>query len=188
MRHASSELASSRLDTQPFLINSDGHLCRIKYLINNAHKFKIKANADQLALTGLCLFHPDFALVYVEGSAASLKAYKRLLTVRIDWTEEARPRAEDEVGDGEGVVDGEVDAEAEERAERRRRMEAMQEKPESLADNKCEIVWEGEIPEKTFKWFRLKNVETDREGKDALGEGKEGIWDVAKKWVWEGID
>jgi U4/U6 small nuclear ribonucleoprotein PRP3 len=67
-------------------------------------------------------------------------------------------------------------------------MEAMQEKPESLADNKCEIVWEGEIPEKSLKWFRLKNVESDREGKDALGPGKEGIWDVAKKWVWENID
>jgi U4/U6 small nuclear ribonucleoprotein PRP3 len=109
------------------------------------------------------------------------------MTIRIDWTEEARPRAEEEVDAAEGEGD-EVDAEMEGRMERRRRMEAMQEKPETLADNKCEIVWEGEVPEKSFKRFRLKNVESDREGKDSLGPGKEGIWDVAKKWQWEAID
>jgi len=86
-----------------------GACFKIEYLVNNAHKFKIKANADQLGLSGLCIFHPDFALVYVEGSAASIKHYKRLMTVRIDWTEEARPRAEEEgeAADGDG---DEVDA------------------------------------------------------------------------------
>ncbi len=132
------------------------------------------------------MFHPDFALVYVEGSAASVKTYKRLMTVRIDWTEEARPRAEEEMPEGLDMEAEEAEVQA--RMERRRRAEAMQDKPESLADNKCELVWEGELHEKAFKRFRLKNVESDRDGKDSLGAGREGIWDVAKRWQWESID
>lgn len=156
---------------------------RIKYLVNGAHKFKIRATAEQLALHGMLIFHPDFALVYVEGSAASLKKYKRLLLVRIDWTEEARPKT---FGgpDGMDLDNNDEDGQADGRAG----WQPMQEKPESLADNKCEIVWEGELPQKNFRSFRYRNVESDRDGKEVLGKGREGVWDLAKKWIWEGVD
>ncbi|KAG7530913.1 hypothetical protein FFLO_04736 [Filobasidium floriforme] len=156
---------------------------KIKYLVNGAHKFKIRATAEQLALHGMLIFHPDFALVYVEGSAASLKKYKRLLLVRIDWTEEARPKNFDGP-DGMDLDNNDEDGEANGRAG----WQPMQEKPESLADNKCEIVWEGELPQKNFRSFRYRNVESDRDGKEVLGKGREGVWDLAKKWIWEGVD
>jgi U4/U6 small nuclear ribonucleoprotein PRP3 len=127
------------------------------------------------------IFHPDYAVVYVEGSAAALKKYKRLLLVRIDWTEEARPKNFD------GAEGMDMDEDADENAATNRGgWEPMQERPESLADNRCEVVWEGELPQKSFRSFRYRNVETDKEGKEALGKGKEGVWDLAKKWIWEG--
>lgn len=164
--------------------------CRIKYLVNGAHKFKVRATAEQLALHGLLIFHPDFALVYVEGSAASLKKYKRLLLVRIDWTEEARPKVYEAEGlDGMDIDDPSgAGGDGEEETGNRGGWQPMQERPESLADNKCEVVWEGEVPQKSFRSFRYRNVETDKEGKDALGKGKEGVWDLSKKWIWEGVD
>lgn len=150
---------------------------KIKYLVNGAHKFKLRAVAEQLGLTGLLIFHPDFALVYVEGSAHALKKYKRLLLVRIDWTEQSRPLA--------GGDDGEAGDEPE---SSRPTWQPVQPVPETLDDNKCEIVWEGQVSSKSFRSFRYRNVEGDREGKDVLGKGREGVWDLTKRWVWEGVD
>lgn len=157
---------------------------RVKYLVNGAHKFKVKKTADQLSLNGVLIFHKDFALIYVEGSAASLKKYKRLLTVRIDWTEEARPRVVET--DGMAVDDNE-DQDGEEVAQQNTGWQSMQERPESLADNKCEVIWEGEVAEKTFRTFRYANAESDKEAKDRLGQ-RSGFWDLAKKWIWEDVD
>lgn len=157
-----------------------GAAFKIRYLVNGAHRFKIRSNAEQLGLHGLLLFHRDFALVYVEGSSAALKKYKRLMTVRIDWTEEARPKAQEP----EGMQDNEQDEDDEEDA-RPRSWQPVQERPESLADNRCEIVWEGEVPEKSFRSFRYRNVETDREAKEVLGKQREGVWDLSKRWIWE---
>lgn len=112
-----------------------------------------------------------------------MKKYKRLLLVRMDWTEEARPKAFDAP---EGM---ELDDNAEEgEGNGRAGWQPMQAMPESLADNMCEVVWEGELPQKNFKTFRYRNVETDREGKEALGKGREGVWDLTKKWIWEGVE
>lgn len=164
-----------------------GAAFKIKYLVNGAHRFKIKQNAEQLGLHGLLLFHPDFALVYVEGSAQSLKKYKRLMTVRIDWTEEARPKIVETDGmDVDGTRAGSPSAGPD--SEAPQGWQPIQERPESLANNLCEIVWEGEVPEKSFRAFRYRNVETDREAKDMLGKNRDGIWDLAKKWIWEGGD
>lgn len=160
-----------------------GAAFKIRYLVNGAHRFKIRSNAEQLGLHGLLLFHRDFALVYVEGSSAALKKYKRLMTVRIDWTEEARPKAQEP----EGMQDEPQQQEDEDEDEevRPRAWQPIQERPESLADNRCEIVWEGEVPEKSFRSFRYRNVETDREAKEALGKQREGVWDLSKRWIWE---
>lgn len=155
-------------------------LIRIKYLVNGAHKFKVKRTADQLALHGLLIFHADFALVYVEGSVASLKKYKRLLTVRIDWTEEARPKTIE--------TDGmDVENEDEQETEAVQSVwQPMQEMPDSLEENTCEIIWEGEVAEKNFRSLRYLNAESDKQAKEALG-AKSGIWDLAKRWIWEDV-
>ncbi|KAF6747146.1 small nuclear ribonucleoprotein hPrp3 [Ephemerocybe angulata] len=96
-----------------------GAVYKIKTLSDPAHQFKVRKNADQLNLTGLCIFNPSFNMVYVEGAPKFMKNYKRLMLHRIAWTEAARPRNVDDVelqsdagdekddGKGEDKEDGE---------------------------------------------------------------------------------
>jgi U4/U6 small nuclear ribonucleoprotein PRP3 len=57
-----------------------------------------------------------------------------------------------------------------------------------MSQNKCDIVWEGVIPERVFKYFRANHIDTDSKGKDILTEKYEGLWDLAKKWSWDNDD
>ncbi|WVR03937.1 hypothetical protein IAU60_000936 [Kwoniella sp. DSM 27419] len=150
-----------------------GAVFKIKYLSNGRHKFKIRETAKSDLLSGVCIFHPNFALVLVEGVDKSIKHYKKLLLNRIDWTEKARPR-------GEEPVDGEKEEEEADKSEEE------DEGPDSLADNKCELIWEGEVPERTFRLFRARHAETDNKAKEWLTPKWEGMWDLAKRWVWQG--
>lgn len=128
-------------------------------MTNPLHKAKVRKNADQLFLTGLCMFHPKFALVLVEGSSQAIKNFKRLMMHRIDWTEETtliKTGQEDDAGD------------------------AVEEEPVSLADNSCDLVWEGEHRERLFRGFRAKNTPTDHLAREALGK-VEGVFDSARK-------
>ncbi|KAK2814255.1 hypothetical protein FQN49_008254, partial [Arthroderma sp. PD_2] len=59
---------------------------RIDSLANGRHRFKIAKNAEQNALTGICIMHPKINIVIVEGGARSINAYKKLMLNRIDWT------------------------------------------------------------------------------------------------------
>jgi hypothetical protein len=148
---------------------------RIKYLVNPAHKFKVRENAKQNSLTGCCIFNPKFTLVLVEGSAKAIKFYKRVLLVRIDWTEEPRAREADPddddstslaagggSGPGGGVPLGE-DGE-----------------PVDLDTNRCDLIWEGPIKEKSYGLFRSKNAEGDKAAREFLGEANQGYWDVSR--------
>ena len=151
---------------------------KIRYLTNGRHKFKVRETAKTDLLSGVCIFHPSYALVLVEGVDKSIKHYKKLMLNRIDWTEEARPLGADEAGE-----DGDNDDE-----ESARKASAAQESPDSLADNKCELIWEGEVPERTFRFFKARHAESDGKAKEWLTPKWEGMWDVAKRWVWAGED
>lgn len=146
---------------------------RIKHLISPKHKFKIRRNAQDHALTGVTLFHPSMALVVVEGSAKGLKAYKRLMTVRIDWTDPGQPR-EGEDKEGE-----------EERGEEKRGFRALTTSEEGVRweENSCELIFEGPIRERRWegRGFRAVGVESDQRAREVLGEGMMGYWDVAKR-------
>ncbi|EGG08582.1 uncharacterized protein MELLADRAFT_116022 [Melampsora larici-populina 98AG31] len=143
---------------------------KIKYLTNPAHRFKVRKNAEQHGLTGVLIFNPRFALVVVEGGSKGIRAYKHLMLNRIDWTEEPRARSPTNInGNEEKGEKGEGEGGEEEGV------------PISLADNKCEMIWEGEGRERSFKEFRPKNCPSDSIAKEFLGS-KLGFWDVAKKW------
>ncbi|KAL8280825.1 hypothetical protein RQP46_006829 [Phenoliferia psychrophenolica] len=149
---------------------------KVRYLSNPSHKFKVKLNAQQQHLTGVLIFNPKFCLVLVEGGAKAVKFYKRLMLTRIDWTSEALPR------DG---ADGEADKEASSSTPDAAGeggamdMDSLAE-PESLADNKCSLVWEGVHREKMFSYFKLHNCPSDANAREVLGPKLEGLWDVAK--------
>lgn len=157
-----------------FVDNADD-CSRIKYLTNGRHKFKIRKTADSDNLSGVCIFHPSFALVFVEGIDKSIKHYRQLMLHRIDWTEQARPLG-DADADGEGGDDDED-------ADKGGNGDAH-----DMSDNKCELIWEGEVQERTFRGFRPRHSESDTSAKEWLTSKWEGMWDLCKRAVWEGED
>ncbi|WEW54915.1 U4/U5/U6 small nuclear ribonucleoprotein prp3 [Emydomyces testavorans] len=142
---------------------------RIDSLANGRHRFKISRNAEQHALSGICIMNPKFNLVIVEGGYHSINAYKKLMLNRIDWTENAGPNDVRE-GNREALASW---------------LAAEDEKTGELKDlslNTCTLVWEGEEKARAFrKWLGARVCETDASAKDALSRAKmENFWTLAK--------
>ncbi|KAJ7236175.1 pre-mRNA processing factor 3-domain-containing protein [Mycena rebaudengoi] len=154
-----------------------GAVFKIKNLSDRAQRWKVRKNAEQLNLTGLCIFNPHFSMVYVEGAAKFIKNYKRLMMHRIAWTEAARPRGAEEVvlEDAENGEAGAVTDKGKEKA-------AEEEGAVSLEDNKCWLVWEGMLRDRSFSEFNARSCPTDGAAKELLGEKLKGYWDQAKNW------
>ncbi|KAE9408530.1 PRP3-domain-containing protein [Gymnopus androsaceus JB14] len=144
----------------------------VKKLTDPAHQFKVRKNAEQFNLTGVCIFNPNFSLVYVEGAAKFIRNYKRLMLVRMAWTEAARPRGD---GDGDGEVAGPSTSVPKE-------VTGDGDQPSSLEDNQCWLVWEGLLKDRAFSGFKAKSCPTDGAAKELLGERLRGYWDQAKNW------
>jgi U4/U6 small nuclear ribonucleoprotein PRP3 len=139
-------------------------------LTNPKHRVKVRANADQLGLTGVTIYNPKFALVIVEGGAKGIKKYKHLMLHRMDWTEE--PTNAVAVREPSADVVGPNDPDP---------ATTSTGPAPSLAENRCDLVWEGEQRERYFRDFRPKSTPTDQLAKDFLGPKLEGLWDVARK-------
>jgi U4/U6 small nuclear ribonucleoprotein PRP3 len=143
-------------------------------LSDPSHRFKVRRNAEQNNLTGVCIFNPSFSVVYVEGAPKYMRAFKKLMLRRIAWTEPARPRGGEEievdrgdediaVGSNNVLAEGQADA-------------------ASLEDNQCWLVWEGTLRERAFSGFKPKSCPTDASAKDVLGPKLAGYWDMSKNW------
>lgn len=159
---------------------------KINHLISPSHKFKVRKNAQQNDLTGVTIFHPTFALVVVEGSFKGLKNYKHLMLNRIDWMDPGTKKNKDQDEDGNGYG--------------RRNNNGGEEEDVNLEEipweeNKCQLIFEGQIRERNFKGFRAHKCPTDKAAKEVLvgnignksssstaGNGMVGYWDVAKRW------
>lgn len=145
---------------------------RIKTLSDPSHRFKVRKNAEQLGLTGVCIFNPAFSLVLVEGSAKSIKQYSRLMLARIPWTEASASR---------DAAAGDVESEA----PVMKREDNGTGAERSLDDNTCDKVWEGPMRDRVFQGFRAKPCPTDGSAREMLGEKMAAYWDVAKAFVRE---
>ena len=140
---------------------------KIDSLANGRHRFKISKNAEQNALTGLCILHPKFNLVIVEGGEHSINFFKKLMLNRIDWTENSAPN---------NVREGNKEALA-------HWLHAENEKGElkDLGLNNCVLVWEGEEKARAFRKWGSRVCETDAAAKEALTRSKmENFWTLAK--------
>jgi U4/U6 small nuclear ribonucleoprotein PRP3 len=146
-------------------------VCRVKILSDPSHRFKVRKNAEQFGLSGICIFNPQFSLVIVEGSAKAVKQYSRLMLVRIPWTEAARdkdlPMLDENNEELEPIVIKKEGGDAE----------------TSLENNRCDKVWEGPLRDRSFNTFRAKRCPTDSIAKDTLGQKLASYWDVAKAFV-----
>ena len=135
---------------------------RIEKLVSPSHRFKVRKNAQQHHLSGIIVTNPHFSLVIVEGAAKALKAYKRLMLVRINWKEFGQANREDNAPEEEeGRMEPEVD----------------------LSSNKCDLIFEGPVRERTFSpgSVRMVDCPTDFKVKELLGPKLAGYWDVAKR-------
>ncbi|KAJ2554515.1 U4/U5/U6 small nuclear ribonucleoprotein prp3 [Coemansia sp. RSA 1878] len=82
-RHEKIE-AKTKADEEACLMRA---VFRINKLEHPQHWHKVTVNARQMHLTGTAISCPTgFSLVVVEGSAKNVKAYKKLMLRRIDWT------------------------------------------------------------------------------------------------------
>ncbi|OJD18971.1 hypothetical protein AJ78_01083 [Emergomyces pasteurianus Ep9510] len=138
---------------------------KINNLANGRHRFKISKNAEQHNLSGMCIMHPKFNLVIVEGGHHSIAAYKKLMLNRIDWTENTHPNNDREALASWLVAEDEKTGEL-----------------KDLSQNTCTLVWEGEEKTRAFrKWLGARVCETDAAAKDALSRAKlENFWTLAK--------
>ncbi|KAI0070554.1 PRP3-domain-containing protein [Panus rudis PR-1116 ss-1] len=159
---------------------------KIKTLSDPSHRFKVRKNAEQFSLTGVCIFNPHFSMVYVEGAAKFIRKYKHLMLDRIAWTEAARERgAEDaEIDNGEEGEGGEAGGSMTATAafDQANATGTGNEGEVSLADNKCYLIWEGQVRDRAFNNFRPKSCPTDAAAKEVLGSKLAGYWDQAKNW------
>jgi U4/U6 small nuclear ribonucleoprotein PRP3 len=135
------------------------HCClfRVANLSNPSHVFKIDQNARQLELTGIVIMNPRTNIVVVEGGLPAIKKYKRLMTVRIDWTDNSRSR---DIAKGN--------------------QEMLEEEPADLSANTCDLVWEGELRSRNFKiWVGEREASNDAAARKWLGKGAENFWRLA---------
>ncbi|KAJ1732170.1 U4/U5/U6 small nuclear ribonucleoprotein prp3 [Coemansia biformis] len=132
---------------------------RVGRLSHPQHRYKVSVNAQQLHLTGAALACPQMGLVVVEGSARSIKAYKKLMLRRIDWT---ASRLEP---DAAGAAPADSDPAAD------------------YAGNECNLIWQGDIGARRFTQFRLRTCPTESQAKGWLaGAGCDALWQLAKQY------
>jgi U4/U6 small nuclear ribonucleoprotein PRP3 len=134
-------------------------LFRVDHLTHPAHRFKVNKVAQQLELTGIVIRHPRANIVIAEGGLSAIKKYKRLMTVRINWQDTTPPR-------NPSLPPGATEA-------------TPAEMPD-LSDNKCELIWEGELRNRNFKfWIGERDATNDAEARKLLGKSAENFWRLA---------
>jgi U4/U6 small nuclear ribonucleoprotein PRP3 len=120
-------------------------------------------------------------MVYVEGASKFIRNYKRLMLHRIAWTEAARARGGEDVEVDNGVEEGTSKTEKAPSTAVVTDEDGV-EQVVSLEGNRCDLVWEGQLRDRTFNNFKPKSCPTDGAVKEALGAKISGYWDQAKNF------
>ncbi|TDZ36169.1 U4/U5/U6 small nuclear ribonucleoprotein prp3 [Colletotrichum trifolii] len=138
---------------------------KINSLANGQHRFKIGKNAEQHALTGICIMHPKMSLVIVEGGEHGIRKYKKLMLNRINWAENTPSREGTSQQHGRDWLVAEND----------------KGDLKDMSQNECKLVFEGEEKMRAFRKWGSKVCESDAEAKDALARAKmDNFWAIAK--------
>ena len=148
---------------------------KIQSLANGKHRFKIAKNAEQNALTGICIQSPKFALVIVEGALHSVQFYDKLMLSRIDWTEN-NPSLPEAMREGNKKAKEDLHP-----TPSFLQPEDEEGHLKNLGDNKCTLVWKGEEKQRGFRKWGSRVCETEKDAVDALSRAKmESMWTLAK--------
>jgi U4/U6 small nuclear ribonucleoprotein PRP3 len=140
---------------------------KINTLAFGKHRFQIDNNAKEHALTGITLFNPELNLVVVEGGAYAINKYKKLMLQRIKWQENAPP----------------TENQAEKQASDPQWLRSLTEEGDvkDFSYNKCILIFEGEIKQRSFHKWGSRVCETAGEARETLGRAKlDSLWALAK--------
>lgn len=158
---------------------------KIRHLVSPSHKFKVRKNALQLGLTGMAIFEKSFALVVVEGGQKSIKAYRRLMTVRLDWTDPGRPKADslDDLQDLAEAVGRTSSSASPDTVSVVNSKEQEEIASIDWSENYCRIIFEGPVRESHFRFgFKAHYCDHESGAKEALGPKLASFWDLAKRF------
>ncbi|KAJ1951786.1 U4/U5/U6 small nuclear ribonucleoprotein prp3, partial [Dispira parvispora] len=135
----------------------------VQRLTHRQHKYKVDINAEQLHLTGVAILHPQQCLVVVEGGMKSLKAYKKLMLRRIQWTD--ADTADEPISPTATTADPPLDHSGR----------------SYQSPNTCHLLWEGQIDHRHFSRFRFNVCPTDAKALACLGPAQmQQLWGLAK--------
>ncbi|KAF2747027.1 PRP3-domain-containing protein [Sporormia fimetaria CBS 119925] len=140
---------------------------KIDSLVFGKHRYQIDHNAKEHALTGVTIFNPKMNLVIVEGGHWSIQKYKRLMLNRIKWTENMMPSG----------------AQIEKQSEDPQWLKPLDDtyRLKDNAENRCLLVFEGEVKQRAFRKWGSKICESDGEAKEILARAKlDSLWALAK--------
>ena len=145
------------------------YLCvfKINTLASGKHRYQIDIHGKQHALTGITLFNPELNLVVIEGGGHAIKEFKKLMLHRIKWQENALPtekQAEKQASEPQWLksIDGQGNA-------------------KDHSANKCILIFEGEIKQRSFHKWGSRVCETAGEARETLGRAKlDSLWALAK--------
>lgn len=145
------------------------YLCvfKVNTLAFGKHRYQIDQNAKQHALTGLTLFNPELNLVIVEGGLHSVAKYKKLMLQRINWSENAEPteiQMEKQANDPQWMKSLDANGNLKDHSQ-----------------NKCTLIFEGEVKNRAFRKWGSKMCETAGEAREILSRSKlDSLWALAK--------
>lgn len=138
-------------------------LYRVINFDNRAPKPKIieKTAKQQPTMTGVLILYKDINLAVVEGASSQQKEFKRLMLRARNQKEKQDPLVVTEDGSDDA---GDV--------------------------NRCFLVWEGQVSERAFKFFEVKQVKDELEARKYFRDfNVEHYWDLAFKMsILESID
>lgn len=140
---------------------------KINSLAFGKHRYQIDQNAKQHSLTGITIFHRSQNLVIVEGGMHSIASFKKLMLNRIKWGDNALPteiQMEKQAADPEWMKSFDDAGHL-----------------KDLSNNKCTLVFEGEIKQRAFRKWGSKMCDSDGEAKEVLARSKlDSLWALAK--------
>ena len=135
---------------------------KVDSLVFGKHRYQVDVNAKQNVLTGVTILNPKFNLVIVEGGWHSIHNYKKLMLNRVKWTENTGTSSISEKKDPEPEWLRSVDEDG---------------KPKDLSGNKCSLIFEGEVKDRSFRKWNIKICETDGDAREYLGKSKlDSLW------------
>jgi U4/U6 small nuclear ribonucleoprotein PRP3 len=146
------------------------HICvfRVNSLAFNKHRYLMDINAKQYGINGIVILNPKMNLVICEAGEHSMKKYKKLLLDRIKWTDIALPPPRDD--NDRGADDPQWMRPIDDNGQLR-----------DNSNNRCVLVFDGEVRSQSFKKWGFKVCETEGEAKEVLARSKlDSLWALAE--------